>query len=69
VDILSDADWVLTVATVVLSAIENKNNIISSNDIQTLLCSICKRSDKIITDPESGELICSSCGVVLLDKI
>ena len=32
-------------------------------------CSACKRSDKMITDPESGEVICSSCGVVLLDKI
>ena len=28
-----------------------------------------KRSDKMITDPELGEVICSSCGVVLLDKI
>jgi transcription initiation factor TFIIB len=52
-----------------LQTVENKNNIISSNDIQTLLCSICKRSDKIITDPESGEVICSSCGVVILDRI
>ena len=49
--------------------VENKNNIVSSNDIQTLLCSICNRSDKIITDPESGEVICSSCGMVILDKI
>ena len=32
------------------------------------LCSICK-SDKIVTDPESGEVICSNCGTVISDKI
>ena len=32
-------------------------------------CSICKRSDRIITDPESGELICSNCGMIISDKI
>src|ERR687886_22274 len=26
------------------------------------------RSDKIVTDPESGEIICSNCGVVVSDK-
>ena len=46
----------------------DKNNITPPNDTQAL-CSICKRNDKMITDPESGEVICSSCGVVLLDKI
>ena len=46
--------------------IENKYNN-SSKDTQNL-CSICKRSDKIVTDPESGEIICSNCGMVLSDK-
>jgi transcription initiation factor TFIIB len=32
------------------------------------ICSSCKRSDKIITDPDSGEIICSTCGVVILDN-
>ena len=32
------------------------------------LCSICQ-SNQIITDSESGELICSKCGQVILDKI
>ena len=32
-------------------------------------CSICKRNDRIITDPESGELICSNCGMIISDKI
>src|SRR5919198_3940116 len=49
-----------------IQRIENKDN--ASKDTQTL-CSICKRSDKIITDPESGEVICSNCGMVLSDKV
>jgi transcription initiation factor TFIIB len=32
------------------------------------ICSICK-SNQIITDTESGELICSKCGQVISDKI
>ena len=32
-------------------------------------CSICKRSDRIITDPESSEVICSNCGMIISDKI
>jgi transcription initiation factor TFIIB len=38
-------------------------------DPATNMCSICKRTDKIISDPESGEIICSNCGVVISDKI
>ena len=32
------------------------------------ICSICK-SNQIIADNESGELICSKCGQVISDKI
>ncbi|MFL6381693.1 MAG: transcription initiation factor IIB family protein [Nitrososphaeraceae archaeon] len=32
------------------------------------MCSICK-SNQIITDTESGELICSKCGQVISDKV
>jgi transcription initiation factor TFIIB len=38
-------------------------------DPATIVCSACKRPDKIISDPESGEIICSNCGVVISDKI
>jgi transcription initiation factor TFIIIB Brf1 subunit/transcription initiation factor TFIIB len=31
--------------------------------------SICKIVDKIITDPESGEIVCSNCGMVITDKV
>jgi transcription initiation factor TFIIB len=33
-----------------------------------LFCSICK-SDKVVTDLESGEIICSNCGMIISDKI
>jgi transcription initiation factor TFIIB len=48
--------------------IENKGNNSSTKPNQ-ILCSICNRSDKIVTDPESGEIICSNCGIVLVDKV
>jgi transcription initiation factor TFIIB len=54
---------------------ENENNnqnvlvVDSQEQNNVLLCSICKRSDKVVTDPESGEIICSNCGMVISDKI
>src|SRR5919197_3012652 len=45
-----------------------KNKDITLNPNQTL-CSICKRSDTIVTDPQSGEIICSNCGMVISDKV
>src|SRR5437868_6369580 len=46
----------------------DKSSNTSSQDTETL-CSICNRSNRIITDPESGEIICSNCGIVISDKI
>src|SRR3954447_5227456 len=54
---------------------ENENNKQNALAVQSQaqqyvsLCSICKRSDKVVTDPESGEIICSNCGMVISDKI
>jgi transcription initiation factor TFIIB len=48
--------------------IENKGKN-SSKKPNQILCSICKTSDKIVTDPESGEIICSNCGMVISDKV
>jgi transcription initiation factor TFIIB len=37
---------------------------------ESLRCSACDNlTPSIITDPESGEVICSNCGIVILDKI
>src|SRR5919201_1229686 len=48
---------------------ENSKKPTQGQQQQDLLpCSICK-SDKIITDLESGEIICSNCGMVISDKI
>jgi transcription initiation factor TFIIB len=33
------------------------------------MCSVCNKGQTIITDPQSGEIICSQCGVVILEKI
>ena len=41
--------------------IDNNNNNIS-------LCSICHNDFKTVSDPESGEIICKMCGIVLSDK-
>ena len=34
----------------------------------SIICSICNSQDQIVTDPESGEIICSRCGQVISDK-
>jgi transcription initiation factor TFIIB len=34
----------------------------------SIICSICN-DGQMITDPESGEVICRNCGIVMLDKI
>ena len=35
----------------------------------SVVCSICKKDQTIITDLDSGEMVCSKCGVVISDKI
>ena len=38
--------------------------------IETLRCPTCNNSNHAtVTDPESGEVICSNCGIVILEKI
>ena len=40
------------------------------SETSMIICSICNSNGKIIiTDPESGEIICSKCGQVVADKI
>jgi len=36
---------------------------------RSIICSVCNKAQTIITDPQSGEIICGSCGLVVLDKI
>jgi transcription initiation factor TFIIB len=37
--------------------------------ISRTTCSICNKDNTAITDPESGEIICSNCGVVISERI
>jgi transcription initiation factor TFIIB len=38
----------------------------------SLICSTCNNNNggqRLVTDPESGETICSNCGIVILDNV
>jgi transcription initiation factor TFIIB len=45
----------------------NNNNTIDNNN-NIPLCSICNNDFKTISDPESGEIICNICGIVLSEE-
>jgi transcription initiation factor TFIIB len=48
---------------------DDKNNDNAVSILQKpLVCSICK-SNNVITDPEAAEIVCSKCGMVIIDKI
>ena len=48
---------------------DDKNNDNAVSIIKNpVVCSICK-SNNVITDPESAEILCSKCGMVISDKI
>src|SRR5919199_3732337 len=53
--------------------INMQQNLTPANDnirsVAAVVCSICNRNDKVITDTESGEVICSNCGTVISDKV
>jgi transcription initiation factor TFIIB len=34
----------------------------------SIICSLCSNRDQMVTDPESGEIICSNCGQVISEK-
>jgi transcription initiation factor TFIIB len=37
--------------------------------MKSLQCSVCKIGDKLVTDLDSGEIICSACGTVIAGQI
>jgi TFIIB zinc-binding len=51
----------------------NKSKDDNDNGSSTLetstVCPLCKTEIAIITDPKSGEIICSRCGMVVSDKM
>ena len=44
------------------------NNITIDNNNNIPLCSICNNNFKTVSDPESGEIICNICGIVLSEE-
>ena len=47
---------------------DDNDNLNSSLETPTV-CPLCKTDNAIITDPKSGEIICSRCGMVVSDKM
>ena len=47
---------------------KNDDNVNSALETFTL-CPSCKTDNAIITDPKSGEIICSRCGMVVSDNL
>jgi ribosomal protein L37AE/L43A len=47
---------------------KRKDDNVNSVRETSIVCPLCKSDDAIITDPKSGEIICSKCGMVILDK-
>jgi transcription initiation factor TFIIB len=45
-----------------------KDDNVNSISETSTVCPLCKGDNAIITDPKSGEIICSKCGMVILDK-
>jgi hypothetical protein len=51
-----------------LNSIVNRHSqlpIDDDNNSHLPLCSICNNDFKTVSDPESGEIICNICGIVL----
>jgi len=47
----------------------NDNDNVNSTSETSTVCPLCKIDNAIITDPKSGEIICSKCGMVVSDKL
>jgi transcription initiation factor TFIIIB Brf1 subunit/transcription initiation factor TFIIB len=48
--------------------VNSHNNITIDDNNNNSLCSICNNNFKTISDPESGEIICNICGIVLSEE-
>jgi transcription initiation factor TFIIB len=54
---------------ILLNESKDDNDIVNSKSETFTVCPLCKSDNAIITDPKSGEVICSKCGMVVSDKI
>jgi hypothetical protein len=48
---------------------KDDNDNVNSTLVTSTVCPLCKTDNAIITDPKSGEIICSRCGMVVSDKL
>jgi transcription initiation factor TFIIB len=48
--------------------VSSHNNITIDNNNEVPLCSICNNDFQTVSDPESGEIICNICGIVLSEE-
>jgi transcription initiation factor TFIIB len=53
---------------ILVSESKDNDNVNFTSEASTI-CPLCKSDNAIITDPKSGEVICSKCGMVVSDKI
>jgi transcription initiation factor TFIIB len=42
---------------------------VETGDQDSVSCSVCNRENTTITDPDSGEIVCNNCGMVVSEKI
>jgi transcription initiation factor TFIIB len=42
---------------------------VETGDQDSGSCSVCNRENTTITDPDSGEIVCNNCGMVIYEKI
>ncbi|MGH9978578.1 MAG: transcription initiation factor IIB [Nitrososphaeraceae archaeon] len=42
---------------------------LETGDQDSVSCSVCNRENTTITDPDSGEIVCNNCGMVISEKI
>ena len=54
---------------ILLNESKDDNDIVNSKSETSTVCPLCKSDNAIITDPKSGEVICTKCGMVVSDRI
>ena len=42
---------------------------VETGDQDSVSCSVCNRENTTITDPDSDEIVCKNCGMVVSEKI
>ena len=65
--LIANESYIL-ISQIQMSLLEEVLPIIMQDPVTINVCSTCKRSDMIVTDTESGEIICSNCGMVISYK-